>query len=153
MSTPNRYITNLTHGMRYTPEYRAWVDIKRRCIDPRRKEYARYGGRGILLAPEWLDSFQSFYDHIGPRPSDQHSVDRIDNEGHYEPGNVRWATRTEQANNQRSNRTITHDGETLTYAQWARRLGLSPGAIRRRLDLGWSNEETVTKPRRKQVRR
>lgn len=90
-----------THGMAKTPEWRAWCAARQRCHNPNCSSYANYGGRGIQMCDAWRESFELFYAHIGPKPSPMHSLDRIDNDGHYEPGNVRWATKTEQARNQR----------------------------------------------------
>ena len=89
----------VTHGMTSTPEYRAWNNVKRICYNTRHNKYKNYGGRGIIMCDEWLNSFQDFYDYIGPKPTPQHSLDRINNDGNYEPGNVRWATRSEQNSN------------------------------------------------------
>jgi hypothetical protein len=89
------------HGMYGTPEYRAWANAKLRCFNPRREDYARYGGRGITMDPIFVESFEAFLKEVGFRPSPKHSLDRIDNEGHYAPGNVRWATASEQNTNQR----------------------------------------------------
>jgi hypothetical protein len=94
-------IRSRTHGRFGTPEYRVWAAMKRRCCNPNVWNFHRYGGRGIRMCDEWRDSFAAFYAHIGQRPSAQHSVDRIDNNGNYEPGNVRWATRQQQRANQR----------------------------------------------------
>lgn len=98
-------IKNRTHGAsvggKMTPEYRAWSNMKFRCYNPNWHKHHLWGGRGIRVCNEWLNDFQAFYNHVGPRPSSQHSLDRIDNDKNYEPGNVRWASRVEQRNNQR----------------------------------------------------
>ena len=86
------------HGMRNSPEYGAWAAMKVRCLDPNNKDYSSWGGRGITVCQEWIDAFEPFYAHIGPRPKGR-SLDRIDNLRGYEPGNVRWATRSEQQRN------------------------------------------------------
>jgi len=89
-----------THGMGLTREYKSWKAAKQRCTNPKDTNYPLYGGRGIQMCEEWMDSFPDFYAHIGPRPQG-HSLDRIDVNGNYEPGNVRWATAKDQANNRR----------------------------------------------------
>jgi len=88
-----------THGGTDSPEYVPWQQMKNRCLNQNSPSWARYGGRGIEVCPEWLDSFEQFWEDVGRRPSPQHSLDRIDPDGHYEPGNVRWATPKEQRNN------------------------------------------------------
>jgi len=96
-----------THGQssrqgKPTPEYMAWEAMKQRCLNPRHKAFPRYGGRGITVCPEWIDSFEAFFAHVGPRPGPEYSLDRYpDNNGNYEPGNVRWTTWEEQNRNQR----------------------------------------------------
>lgn len=83
------------------PEFNAWVGIKTRCYNKNRPEYERYGGRGIKVCGRWLDSFENFYDDMGERPTDDHSIDRIDNDEDYSPENCRWATHEQQSRNQR----------------------------------------------------
>lgn len=112
-----------THGWKHTPEYNSWQRAKARCFLKSDRKYSDYGGRGITMCPEWTASFQAFIDYMGPRPKDT-SLDRINNNGNYEPGNCRWATRTEQVRNRRKTIFLTHDGLTLSMPEWAERLGI-----------------------------
>jgi hypothetical protein len=97
---------NKTHGLTGTREFSIWHDMQRRCHDPRRKYYNNYGGRGIKVCDEWRgpNGFQAFLDHVGKAPTRKHELDRIDNNGNYEPGNVRWATRKQNCQNRRKRR-------------------------------------------------
>lgn len=92
-----------THGQTKTREFVAWPSAKSRCTSPTNKNFNNYGGRGITMCDEWLHDFPAFWAHIGPCPSGL-TLDRIDNDGHYEPGNVRWATHAQQAANRRKAR-------------------------------------------------
>lgn len=94
------------HGMSRTPEYAAWASAKHRCCNDKSDKWIHYGGRGIKMCKEWRDDFLAFYLHIGPKPKpfSEYSLDRLDNEGNYEPGNVRWATVEEQHENRRPRR-------------------------------------------------
>src|SRR5579859_6236686 len=97
---------------RVTPEYMAWQHMKNRCLNPRDPKFHRYGGRGITVHAPWVSSFSLFSDHIGPRPTEKHTLDRIDVNRGYEPGNVRWATQKTQQNNRTNTRIVIVDGET-----------------------------------------
>jgi hypothetical protein len=118
------------------PEYNSWASMKTRCLNANDKSYSHYGGRGISICPEWLNDFWKFYAYIGPRPTPKHTLDRINNSGHYEPGNVRWSTNKEQSNNRNSNRVIEYRGEHLTMKQWAERIGIHYVSLRERLARG-----------------
>jgi hypothetical protein len=92
----------LKHGLISSPEYITWLAMKQRCYDSKRHNYKHYGERGIIICERWLNSFENFYADMGPRPSPKHSIDRINNDGNYEPVNCRWATQKEQVNNTRN---------------------------------------------------
>lgn len=135
-----RYCAKRKHGMKNTPEYRAWVKMRQRCENQGDTSFERYGARGVRVCDEWRtpDSFERFFAHIGPRPSVEHSIDRVDPARGYEPGNVRWATRVEQARNKRNTRRYLHDGVALCLGEWAERAGLPHGLIAQRLRRGLS---------------
>jgi hypothetical protein len=99
-------ITKRRHGGRRTSEWEIWQGIKKRCLNKNCAAYKWYGGRGITICERWRISFENFLADVGPRPSKQHSIDRIDNDGNYEPSNCRWATATEQAYNRRPKRGV-----------------------------------------------
>lgn len=128
-----------------TPEWHAWVSMKRRCYSKRNPKYNRYGGRGITVCSIWLADYKSFLAYMGRRPSTEHSLDRYPNQnGNYEPGNVRWATQREQQNNRTNNLLLSLRGETCTAAEWGRRLPIDARTIVRRVQLGWSDEDALT---------
>lgn len=119
----------MSQATKTTIEYRAWTSMRSRCFNRNHHKWKNYGGRGITICDRWLKSFESFASDMGQRPGPGYSLDRIDTNGNYEPGNCRWATAREQANNSRSNRVITWNGETLTLTEWARRLGRNAGTL------------------------
>ena len=107
--------------------------------------YADYGGRGIMVCDRWRTSFEAFYADMGPRPSPQHSLDRIDNDGNYEPGNCRWATRKEQQRNRRQCHIIEAFGDRCTVTEWAERMGVDPRILFYRIKR-MSIEDALTRP-------
>jgi hypothetical protein len=131
--------------MHTTPEYHAYYDIVRRCTNPAFKHYRHYGGRGILNK---FESFEAFYAEVGGRPGKGYELDRIDNDGHYEPGNVRWATKAQNNRNKRTSVFVTHNGITKCLAAWAEEAGLSRSTFGERLKLGWSMDRALTAPLR-----
>lgn len=142
--------SSITHGFTRgpkgcdkPPEYKAWSHIKGRTLNPNNAAYSDYGGRGITVCDEWKQSFPQFLKDMGPRPSKNHSVERINNNGNYEPGNCKWGTRKEQAANRRSSRLIHADGRTQTLTEWAIELKLGVGVLWSRLDRGWSVERSL----------
>lgn len=133
---------NTTHGMYGTPEYRAWHGARSRCYVKSNSKYEQYGGRGISMSSEWK-SFEQFLSDMGPKPSPEHSLDRIDVNGNYEKANCRWATREEQAYNKTTSRFITVDGKTQTLAAWAKFTGIDRRKIADRINRGWSPERAL----------
>jgi hypothetical protein len=148
-------INKKTEGV--SPEYSVWCGILRRCTNVNDKSYPRYGGAGIEVCQEWKDSFAAFLVHVGPRPSLQHSIDRYPNpSGNYEPGNVRWASLSEQRRNHKKPdlHLLTVNGVTKCIADWAKESGLSAFTISTRiLQLGWSHEDAVSLPPSRNIRR
>lgn len=138
---------NETHGMSHIREYWVLAGMKRRCYNKNEKAYTNYGGRGITICDRWLNSFLAFYEDMGARPSPKHSIERIDNDGNYEPSNCRWATHQEQANNNRWNKPITINGITKNIERWRRDLSLPNSTYQNRINRGWSIEKALLTPR------
>lgn len=118
-----------THGMSRTKIYKAWFAMKDRCYNKSHSSYKNYGGRGILVCDKWRVSFENFISDMGERPSPKHSIDRIDNNGNYEPSNCRWATKKQQCANKRNNFIIEFFGIKMTRGYWAEELGVSVGYL------------------------
>ena len=136
---------NTRHGMAKSKIYHVWIQMLQRCNNPHNRDYKNYGGRGIRVCEAW-HTFQNFFNDIGNPPFSGATLDRRDNDQGYSPNNVRWATQEQQANNTRTNQLLTYDDETLTLAQWSRKLNMPYKVLGRRLRLGWSIEETFTTP-------
>jgi hypothetical protein len=139
-----RYIHGGNRRGETTDEYKVWQGVKRRCYNPNERVFEYYGGRGIIMCERWKTSFGNFLADMGARPSIAHSIDRIDSNGNYEPSNCRWATRSEQSNNRRSNRRETFNGETRNVREWERHLGWPNGTINARLQNGHAIASAIT---------
>jgi len=129
----------------HAPEYAIWRGIKSRVGQLTGKNAKWYSHIG--MAPEWSESFHAFFEDMGPRPTTEHSIERKNNSEGYFPHNCVWATPQDQANNRSTNRLLTHLNETMTAAQWARKLNIPGSTIRARIDkYGWSIEDALTYP-------
>ena len=134
-----------THGLSASVEFRAWAGLIDRCTRISRKDFARYGGRGVRVCVRWLESFPAFYADMGPRPSSKHSVDRINTDGDYEPSNCRWATAKEQRLNQRRTQLYTYQGVTGTLSDLARHFNRNRCTLQSRVyQLGWPIERAMS---------
>lgn len=139
--------TLTTHGLTYSPEYIVWGGMKQRCLYKEQNRYHRYGGRGIKISDEWLD-FEKFYADMGPRPTENHTLERINNNGNYCKGNCVWATRKEQGANTSRSRLLTLNGKTQCMRSWSDELEISYYMLRARKQRGWSDEAALTTPRK-----
>ena len=136
-----------THGFCRSRIYNEWRSMKARCLNPHKKCYADYGGRGIMVCQEWQDSFEAFRDWaIANGYQDNLTIDRIDVNGNYEPSNCRWVTNREQQNNKRNNHLLSFNGKEQTIAEWAEETGLDWMVIYDRIRNGWTVERTLTEP-------
>jgi hypothetical protein len=138
-----------THGMSYTKEYRAWVGMKTRCSSDEPELIESYKNRGITVCPEWEDNFEAFYAHIGPSPSGVHTVDRINNDLGYQPGNVRWATMKVQGLNKSDNIWVKINGVRVRLFDECERRGFSrlhKKCVYWRIKTGWGTIEALTTP-------
>lgn len=136
----------IKHGMSHSPEYRSWTQMKNRCSNHRCKFYPIYGGRGIEVCARWGD-FQGFFQDMGQRPTIRHSLDRIDPNGNYEPGNCRWATSKEQQRNRRNNRVYTYLGRSAPLSELCELHGMNRHTVMSRLNYGASIEVAMSKGR------
>lgn len=133
------------HGLHKTKVYKTWIGIKNRCYNKNYSKFYLYGERGIKVCDRWLEKngFINFFQDMGHPPSPNHSIDRINNNGNYEPNNCRWATIHEQNRNTRFNINITQNGETHCVSEWARILNMKKSTIYNRLFSGWKLEDSL----------
>lgn len=135
-----------THGMTGTRVYRVWIDMRRRCQDNTRPEYDRYGGRGISVCDRWNNSFEAFLEDMG-EPEKGLTIERIDNDGDYEPGNCKWATVAEQNRNKRDKSQFEFRGKVKSLTEWAESLGIERSILSGRIQrYGWTVERAFTTP-------
>jgi len=126
-------------------EYSVWARMKDRCLRIKSKSYKNYGGRGIKVCDRWINSFENFLADMGRKPTLKHSIERIDNNGNYEPFNCKWAVSYDQQRNTRQNLMITHENKTMCLADWSKEIGINRSTIKKRINSGWSMIDTLTK--------
>lgn len=147
--TPVIALGREVHGMTGSPEHETWLAIKHRCGHfPRTKGNPIYIRRGIKVCDRWLNSFTAFFKDMGPRPSQHHSIERVDNDSGYEPGNCRWATIAEQSNNRSNTLRFTLNGVEKPLAVWCRELGVNRHSVWGRIKSGMSFEDAIAVPQR-----
>jgi hypothetical protein len=134
----------VTHGMSGTPTYETWASMISRCTNQNSNRYHTHGGRGIKVCSRWL-SFENFFADMGTKPENL-SLDRIDNNGDYEPSNCRWATSSEQAVNRRSTRMFDYGGESLCLKSLAQKVGIKRLTLTKRLKCGWPLSKALSTP-------
>lgn len=135
------------HGMCQSLEYKTWTQMKRRC-----REKPNYVNKGITVCPQWINSFEQFYADMGDKPTPNHTIDRINNDLGYEPGNCRWATAKEQIRNRSCAHNYTYKGVTQTVLEWAEEYDLEYHTLLCRLKRGWQIERALNTPPRKNSR-
>jgi hypothetical protein len=132
---------NTTHNMIDHPAYRAWIQLKSRCLNKKCPEYIRYGARGIKVCERWVNSFENFWEDMGPTWKKRYSIERFDVNRGYEPSNCGWATSKEQANNRRTNHIIETPEGKMTLTMAAEKFGISPITIHSRIRYGWPHKD------------
>lgn len=132
-------------GIRNRVEYRVWSLMKDRCLNAKGAAFAGYGGRGIKVCERWLD-FSAFFEDMGARPSSLHTIERINNDGNYEPGNCIWLPRSKQALNRRTTRWLVYKNERLPLAEMARKYHIGWCTLSQRLKMGWNIDDAIERP-------
>lgn len=143
---------NLKHGLTLSSEYFTWKAMKSRCYNPKYRAFSDYGGRGITICDRWRNSFEAFLEDVGHQPSTEHTIDRFpNNQGNYEPGNVRWATPRQQGRNRRTNVVLVFGEKRMTLIEWSEWLGIGKTTLIERLRSGWTVRRALTEPVRRQA--
>jgi hypothetical protein len=138
--------TREMHGMRKSPKYRCWSGIVQRTENPLCNSYYKYSAKSVRMAPELRQSFDEFLKEVGKRPSKEHSIDRLDYTQGYEKGNLRWATRKEQARNKSNNTVLAIGNKWQCIAAWAEEYGLTSTLVLKRLGRNWTLHKALTTP-------
>ena len=137
------------HGMSNTKIYNTWCGIKDRCFNPNSPHFPNYGGRGIIMFPAWINDFQAFYDYVSQLEhygENNYSIDRIDNDGNYEPANIRWADRKTQQRNKRNSIEVEYKGEKMNVSDAAEKSGINAEILRTRIRNGDNSEDRIFRP-------
>lgn len=137
---------NYKHGRSRSKEYITWQNMISRCHDIRDKQYPDWGGRGIVVCPEWQVDFSAFFRDMGAAPTAGHSIERVDNDGPYSRENCRWIPRGDQSRNTRRNRFLEYGGKRMIMSDWAREIGTAPSVLHNRLKRGLTVEQALTAP-------
>jgi hypothetical protein len=135
------------HGKSKDKVYHAWSNVVQRCTNPKNKHYANYGGRGITVCKKWQESFVAFLSDVGEPKTSQDTIDRIDNENGYEPGNVRWVSRKQNQRNRRNTVYVNYNGKKTPLVEACEKLNVCSDLVRSRLVWGWTFEEAVRVPK------
>lgn len=146
---------HIKHGMRTSKIYNVWIGIKNRCLNSSEPVYKRYGGRGITIYPAWIDDFQAFYEYVSKLENfgeEGYSLDRIDNNGNYEPNNLRWTDKKTQSRNRHNNRFVKYNGVEMTLAEAAELSGINHSTLNNRLNHGDSDLTLFRLPSNNQIK-
>lgn len=148
------FINNVSkHNLRKTRLYNIWANMKQRCFNKNNKFYNRYGGRGITICNEWENDFKNFYDwSIKNGYKDNLTIDRINNDGNYEPANCRWVDNKTQSNNRNNNVILEYNNEKHNIKEWCEIMNITKSALNHRLKRGWDLEKALTTPQRNRQR-
>jgi hypothetical protein len=140
-------IGNRTHGRSKDRVYRTYHTMLKRCLDKMHKQYKGYGGRGITVCDRWRESFENFFEDMGIPPTDKHQIDRINNNGNYEPNNCRWVTNKENCRNKRNCKMLSYRGITKSLPEWAEDANILRSTLYARLyRSNWSIEKALNTP-------